>query len=252
MTEQNRLDDLFAAARNEDPKVSYAQAKSNFLQAIGLGFFGVLLLKWAGLSTKLKIVVMLSIVGIGSMVTLVTIQVSAPDEPKVQLPISHVEQTVNKQVTVEPDGSSQTVYFDDDSNVVNVVETQVKSEEFLPLEVLKIDPIASPDPQEEIIPARQVAPQDTTPEKVKTVLFTITKNIKDDEMARIQREAKAAGIDFRYRILVWRGRVKKCTIGMTLATATGSCSVCYELKGKFNKTVGWIVDEEGKAIEIID
>ena len=72
-------------------------------------------------------------------------------------------------------------------------------------------------------------------------------------MEIIREAATKAGIDFDYRLIVWKGEVRKCTFWMKFTNANGGqCTYQSELKGKFNKQIRWIEDENGKALQVFE
>lgn len=104
--------------------------------------------------------------------------------------------------------------------------------------------------------AQTATSSDLETEKLKSTrerIFWIKRDMQDSEMEKIREAAIAAGIDFNYRLLVWKGEIRKCTFWMKFSNAKGGqCTYQSELKGKFNKQIRWIEDENGKAIEVFD
>ena len=68
------------------------------------------------------------------------------------------------------------------------------------------------------------------------------------QLEAIQREACAAGVKFDYSVIEIRNKVKRLNINMGLQ-GEGTTSHIL-LKGKFDITVGWVVNAEGEAVRI--
>lgn len=249
MKEDKHIDLLFAAAREEAPKIPYSRTRDRFLKAIQLGLLGVLLLKWAALSRNLKFILMLSTMCMGlSAVVLLSPTEAVENHPKMAFlsEASH-ENTI---LTVEPDGSSTLVYLDKDEHVLKIIETPAP-------EVAEEDPETTtshrvPELSTEALKENAQRPEkDSTARQARRITFELTRNIEDQELEQILKEAQKAGVEFRYSIQVWRGKVKKCKFDLYLKRENHECDYQSELTGNFRKTIGWVVDAQGMATELI-
>lgn len=75
----------------------------------------------------------------------------------------------------------------------------------------------------------------------------------DTELKVIEKAALAAGIDFEYIYVVWFGKVRKIEYTIKWKDADGKFYTRNEsFKGTFISEIGWIENEEGKAVELLE
>lgn len=243
-----KLNSLFAVIKDEEPKVSFQASSRAFLRSLGVGGIGIVLSLFVRKWKPIQIIVM----------TTSTILIVAAGF--LSAPSSSTSEQLNAQhfTSREPQRTSNTRSSEDieiiyvsqeDTFVQRIQRTEfsgiIRQIEPLPTKQLlsKIAP--------SILPMSPVFKKDTliTSERI----FWIKRNMHDSEMETIREEATAAGIEFDYRLLVWKGEVRRCTFWMKFENPNGGvCTYQSELKGRFNKQIRWIQDASGKAIQVFE
>ena len=262
---KNQIDNLFEGVRNQSPSYSYAEIEQSFLNSAVQPLS--VLEKFKQLSNTKKIIIMVSTMAVlGTIITLLASSSGDAPSKKVEDPIP--QKTENYTITTDEKGKTKTTYYNDDKEVVLV---EISESSFTLLEDVLDEPLPTPkraieqerkDPAFEtvLLANKNQSPPDSTitedsSKDTKSTLttFVITHNIKDSKLAEIKKEAAKAGVTFSYRIVVWKGKVKKCKIWMTSKTGENcNQTVSFDLRGrKFTKTIGWRTDEDGKFAEII-
>jgi hypothetical protein len=248
---ENRIDELFESARHEAPIRSFASSKSALLAGTGTTTSIGVLAKWAKLSFTFKTLIMVGI--IGTVATCVVMS-SAPNETLKPSELIIPQEVKTEVVDEKNEVVVHTTYFDTEKDWVEIsiepltkstsdtVRTAIVKEENVPKTI---------DPKREIAPpSTPLNPEDTTTTATTTMrTFLIERNSSDVEIEKIRKEAEAAGIEFKYKILVWKGKIKRCSIHVYFNNGKGgSCEYKMQLSGKFSKRIGWVEDENGKAI----
>jgi len=251
---ENRIDELFESARNEAPIRSFASSKSALLAGIGATTSIGILAKWAKLSFTFKTLIMVGIIGTVATVTTCVVLSIAPKETLKQLDLSVSQEVKTEVVDQENEVVVHTTYFDSKKDWV---EISIEPLSMLTSDTNRIvtteeenDP-KTIDTKKEITPTLPpLNPEDTTTATTTTTRsFLIERNTSDIEKEKIRKEAEAAGIDFKYKVLVWKGKIKRCSIHVYINNGKGGyCEYKTQLSGRFSKRIGWVEDENGKAI----
>ena len=242
---ENRIDQLFESTRTEAPIRSFESSKDAFIAGLETARPTGILAKWAKISFTFKILIMLEI--IGATATLITCFVpnsSSHEKLKPLDPTPYTETTevvdyVNEVVV-------KTIYFDTDKQwaEIRVEPTKVNISDSNRKEFNKNLDIPLPPPVFIKTQDSNQAEHQTT-----TKCFSIEKNSSDLEIERIRKLAEAASLHFRYKVIVWRGKIKRCSLHICLNKYNEpSCEYDVNLSGKFWKKIQWVEDENGKAI----
>jgi len=246
-----KLDQMFATVRETQPEQSFRSTSRRYLKAKGVGIFGVALIFWGMLSHPLKIVIMISTLLTAGAITTAILLHSTPESAVAPVKKHQTEQLENKEIVVDEVGNTTITYFDDAKNVLRN-ETIPSRKQKAPTERMALLPIenlkGAPGTPKTRIPL-QKTPKDST-ENIKT--FVIERDMLDTKLQEIQEKAIAAGIEFRYKMVVWKGKTKKISFTMGLKTEGTNCEYESELTGNFRKTIGWVEDGDGKAVRLLD
>lgn len=247
---QNRLDHLFDAARNEEPKTSFNDVQKTFVAATSLGIIGLIINWIVGASKVAKIGIMISTI---TAVTVgVTMIVSSPKIVENNVPI--LNDTNHKTVLVVNDEPEE-----QEESVIEFGEIQQDS----PAQVAK-------KPLQHILqtgldfrPAKSIHTQTnedkfivyapTVEKEKKTVVFTINENTQPEYFDEIKAEAEKAGVRFNHKTKYRKSIVRKTEIMMVINhPKNGRSSQKIVISGgkTFSHTFGWVVDENGKAVEV--
>lgn len=77
------------------------------------------------------------------------------------------------------------------------------------------------------------------------MLFTITNKTKLEELERIKALAESAGVELEFKI---RGKIRWINLEMSLENEQGKTQTSLTMSDEFTFTIGWMEDENGKAI----
>lgn len=255
MMKEEELDRLLGEVRRSAPKQSYKRAMQSFLKASGVGLSGAIVLNWKLLSTKFKIILMAStIITISSVVCLSVFTNEA------QLP-THESKSVTpmtaekKEISVDEKGIKEVTYLHAQKEIVRTGTNSTmeidKLLEVLPAKKLVYDRSGVKESLLKI--ESKTSAKDTTNTSGHEYTFEIYRDMPDVEMEKIQADAIKAGVGFRYKLIVWKGKTKRITIYMRVDQPEGKfCETTLELSGKFRCRLGWVEDENGHAISLID
>lgn len=270
---EQELDQLFKSVRESRVEIPLDQTRRRFLKSVGVGALGsFLVLKFYKLiSLKLSIMIL----GMSTFATVIFFAV-APAKTEVKHPATpakamvvqsdsvneetteekHVPMSV-KMATVPSDSANEeiteiTFYSPEHKVVKHIRKTTHERTETNDINTLDSNHLISENQIDKLLSIVR-STKDSIPEATHEKTFVLTRNMEDADLAEIERQATAAGIDFHYSILVWKGLVKRCKISMNFVSPSGaSCNYKSELTGKFNKTIGWIENSEGKVVALID
>ena len=250
----NRLDSLFESARIETPRTSYGKTQSTFLKSIGIGGLGIVAMKWAQLSTKFKIVIMLSTTLIlTSIVTVIGLSSEQVMENQETELINTLKNAEVMEVITDQEGNTETLYLNEAEEVAVRVrkETQANGELQLSLK-----PIAMKEIEGVTVLSNPIEPvpyqnfEDSTKnDEFTPVYYVIDRSVTEEKMKKIKEECAAAGIELRYDLSIVRGKARKCKIFMRLETDNCFITRSSKMRGSWITHVGWIQDENGKAID---
>ncbi|MFT6921071.1 MAG: hypothetical protein ACJA1C_000065 [Crocinitomicaceae bacterium] len=242
---ENRIDQLFESTRTEAPIRSFESSKEAFIAGLETTTPTGILAKWAKISFTFKTLIMLGIIGAtATLITCLLPNSSSHEKLKPLDPTPYTETTevvdyVNEVVV-------KTIYFDTEKQwaEIRVEPTKVDISDSNRKESNKNLDIPLPPPV-------FIKTEDSTQayRKTTTKCFSIEKNSSDLEIERIRKLAEAAGLHFRYKVIVWRGKIKRCSLHICLDKDNEpSCEYDVNLSGKFWKKIQWVEDENGKAI----
>ncbi len=244
---KDRLEDLFQELRSEEPKLSFTDVSRRFLKAQQVGWLGVFLIRFFRKWNYLNWIIMTT-----SIITATALGILLSGAPKSQTGGKYVTGTPEPQSTfaTETEELIEIEYFSADSQLVQRVrktkgQTQIENIQTLPPEPLPNAKVHHLAPRPSV--------KDSTAEVTRDRIFQITHNMQDVDLQEIEKAAKAAGLDFHYKYLVWKGKVKKIEYWINWTGPDGKyCNYHAALKGKFSTTVGWTEDAGGKAIGLLN
>ena len=140
----------------------------------------------------------------------------------------------------------KTTYFDTDKQLVQI---RVESTKFYTPDTNWMEPNENLDiPLSTLI---LTEPEDSAKAYCQstTKCFIIEKNSSDLEIERIRKLAEAAGLHFQYKVIVWRCKIKPCSLHICLDICNEpNCEYDINLSGKFWEKIQWVEDENGQAI----
>lgn len=245
---KDRLEGLFQELRSEEPKLSFTDVSRRFLKAQHVGWFGVVLIRFFRKWNYLNWIIMTT-----SIITATALGILLSGAPEVTQKSKKQPTGIQETTPVTNPEAEETIeieYFTADSQLVQRIKKakgQVSIENIPPL-VLK----TLPDPEVHPLPVYPNT-KDSTTEASKDRIFEITHNMQDVELQKIENAAKAAGLDFHYKYLAWKGKVKRIEYWINWTGTDGKyCNYHAVLKGKFATTVGWTEDANGKAIGLLE
>jgi hypothetical protein len=252
---ENRIDQLFESTRTEAPIRSFESSKEVFIVGLESAAPIGILAKWAKISFTFKTLIMLGIIGTVTTLTICLVGSGSSHEkikPLELFPQTETTEVIDRvnEVVVK------TTYFDTEKQLVEIrVEpTKIDASDSSWMEIIKDFDTPLPPPDFEgfiVVPPTFLEDDDSVnvDQKTTTRSFIIEKNTSDLEMEKIRKLAEAAGLEFNYRVLVWKGRIKRCTIHVYMNNGKGGyCKYDSQLSGKFHKQIEWVEDENGKAI----
>jgi hypothetical protein len=239
-----QLDDLFAQLSAEESVVSYDRAARKFLQSSGVGLLGIAVGMFLGKRNPFIYITMTASTLLVATLSLVYYSTGTSD------PTPHASST-RAEIAVQQEAwrseRSETVIYKPEKEVIDRTAYRT-TEDVDALAVKPADFILLQTVDGPILQTADLKPTN----EAHTRIFWLTRNMDDHEMRAIEEAAEAAGIDFGFRILVWNGRVKKCTFWMNYEGSDGtSCGYQSELKGNFKKRIGWVEDANGQATALI-
>lgn len=276
--EKNRLDELFEQARSQAPEVSYKEVKKRLLPAVTAGLIAGLLVKWGAFSTKLKVIIMLSTIGLVTTTGVIIATVTANNLPTTSsqsdVPLAKTETSETVEFTKDDDGNyfysrtTHTVVVGDSDEVVQptpptppAVPEPIAAVPTPPVHpvapVPPVEPQAPVAPEFPVVPEAPSFPEPTTPEaplqnepEGEPVMYTITSQTSESELDEIQAAAKKAGINFTYTCRFRNSKIKRLNLRMTIdGKGKDRCTNFQSINSDYFKyTFGWRVDKEGKAI----
>jgi hypothetical protein len=287
MTEENqRLDQLFESARNQAPQASYEQTKKVFVGSLATGAAVGILAKWATFSIKLKMMIMVSTVGILSFVTVFSLNsgstnqtepLTTPNTGKEATPIetitenedeTHIEQVTiitsednevkriieSKTIVNEPEeeetvSAESTTEEKDDSTDILIPVTTEKTTLFGKADDLFI--LDESDDSTQLFPENKPKTQGSTSGEV---LFKVSSTSTEADFKTIREAAEAAGIRFTYNLRIRKNKIKHCEFSINYTGEDGQrCWKSFKINGRFKDfRIGWYVDENGKATGLMD
>lgn len=246
---KDSLQDMFSELRNAEPKITFDSTSRRFLKSQNVGFFGIsfalFFRKWNYLNW---IIMTTSIITI-SAITVFFLQ--SPEKSDNALTSQEIVQQNNTETTQEVEEAIEIEYFTADSQLIQRVRKD-KSHQFKnklePLPIKRGIPTTNP----EILEPAYI-PTDTSAVNPKKRCFKVYKNMDDTELPPIEAAAKAAGLDFRYKVIVWKGKVKRLEYRIKWTGEDGKyCTYHGTLKGKFTACIGWYEDADGNATGLLD
>jgi len=247
MTEE-KLTNLFTAIKEDAPKVSFQAVSRTFLRSLGIGTIGIVLSSFVRKWKPIQIIVMTTSTILIVAAGFLAAPTSSTSEPQSgqHSPSRESQGTSNTRSSEE----IEIAYISQEDTFVQRIQRTgtfgtIRQMEPLPTQQLLSEFNAS------ILPMSPVFKRDTlnTHERI----FWIHRKMQDADMEIIREAATEAGIDFNYRLIVWKGEVRKCTFWMKFDNPNGGhCTYQSELKGKFNKQIRWIEDANGKAIQVFE
>lgn len=242
---ENRIDQLFESTRTEAPIRSFESSKEVFVARLEAATPTGILAKWAKISFTFKTLIMLGI--IGTAATLITCLMGSGSSHEKLKPFELLLHTETIEVVDhENEVVVKTTYFDTEKQwaEIRVEPTKIDASDSSSIEFIQELDTPLPPP---IFPKED----DSTKafQQATTKCFSIQKNSPDLEIEKIRKLAEAAGLHFQYKVIVWRGKIKRCSLHMCLDKGNeSSCEYDINLSGKFWKKIQWVEDENGKAI----
>lgn len=280
MNEQptNRLDELFMSAREQAPEASYEETKKDFVTGLAVAGASVgILAKWSALSIQTKAIVMLSTLGFISAATTAVVLIASSEEKAtpVIVPeerVRQIEQQDQHFIEIIENETDQKKYYNAYENGVviwsdtdelvfpqtpelpEVMDDFPESSEFPETPSTDNQETAAPFPATPRTPEAPKAEQSANPgEDDGMVVFTISDESTTEDFERIKKAATEAGVRFHYDIRIRKSKIRRCEICIVLETKDGNrCRTSSKIKGSFsNYTIGWLLDDDGKASELI-
>ncbi len=250
---EDKLNQLFSSVQSSPSEQSFRDASRQFLKAKGVGFFEVILISWGLLAKPLKLIIMIStILSASTLITILLLpsQLEAPP----QFTAAHTTELENKEIDVDSEGNTSITYYDNAKKVVKkeLIPGKKHAMALEKLETKPLEEMATSNESQTLIPIAPPRADDSTSLKTTTKTFVIERNMPDSKLQAIQDQATAAGIKFRYKILVWKGKTKRIDFSMKLSTENSTCDYDSQLTGNFRKTIGWVENADGKAIALLD
>lgn len=239
----NELDQLFEAARTAPPKISFDQTKAVFIASAGAGSLLSLLFT----IKKLPLMLVTASV-ITSTVIAVSMGIAKPEPPKkLTTTVIEVQEPVQ---TITPENSAplddEWVATSSTHQLENV--TMELKEAWLP----PILPITiSLDSLSPVKPKALIESAIRSRFNIKELdvkrIFHITNETSPGEMEEIDSLATRAGIEFSYEV---KRNKKLKSLKLKLHTDSVRQTTSLSFDGTFDVVVGWIEDENGKAIKL--
>ncbi len=261
--QENRLDQLFDRAKHQIPQASFNETKRRLLPAISVGLLAGLFAKWAVLSTKFKLIIMLSTITlISTSALLIASSLSSTIDGNEKVIKNHtIPSDQNMNLTSEG-GITKSVYYDKneliiktmiDSSLKLLVEEFILPEETITLRTLEA---ASTISKELLEPSNFIQPLDKNllADKQDTIRYKIDENTTKSELDAIQAEALKAGIDFSVTTKIRISKIKRLKLNMTIGGEGKSSSKItfhFSSGNSFNYTFGWALNDEGKATKFV-
>jgi|GEM_PF-5034592 len=263
MEENKRISDLFDRARNEAPKTSFDDMKSNFLTAGTVGGIGIIA-KWAAASFKFKAIIMITLL---STLTISGIMIAAQLTPTTEVVEVKVDKNWESEIEYieisNQGGIKKTVIFDENDQVLEVmIDSTKKVSPKVTIMTAKVE-LTTKEP--ELIQKMVVVPGNQLIELKKNApitlistdslvmkKFKITHKSTSEDLAKIAKQARAAGITFDYKVQFRKNELRKVKIDMDFEGLSGSNDWSTSISGKtFTYVFGWWEEKNGKAVRFI-
>lgn len=247
--DKDLLQDAYSELRSGAPKVSFDDTSRRFLKAQNVGGTGIALAlffrKWNYLHW---IIMTASIIGVTALSLVLSL---STEKENTQHPVTS---TVPVEETA-PQPQEETIeieYFTADSQLIQRVRKEKGHTTIEQLQPLSIDNTL-PQTAPGSLHSSFVPDDDTLSTTPVKRCYKVYKNMDDTDLPAIDVAAKAAGLEFRYKYLVWKGKVKKLEYWIKWTGEDGKyCNYYVELKGKFTACIGWYEDENGMAVRLLE
>lgn len=263
MEENKRISDLFERARNEAPKTSFDDMKSNFLTVGAVGGVGIIA-KWAAASFKLKAIIMITLF---STLTISGIMIAAQLTPTTEVVEVKADKNLESEIEYieisNLDGIKKTVIFDENDQVLEVmIDSTKKVNPKVTTTTTKIELTAE---EPELLQKMVLAPGNQLIELKKNApivlistdslvmkKFKITDKTTSEDLEKIAKQARAAGIIFDYSARIRGNSIKKVQLDMKIDQPDDSSDWSTSISGKtFTYVFGWWEEKNGTAVRFI-
>ncbi|UKN02310.1 hypothetical protein K6119_02095 [Paracrocinitomix mangrovi] len=265
MNEEQKLDQLFALAREQAPEVSFDETKKRFLGAAVLAAGGVLATKGIIklLTTKKWIIMISGITVITSGAVVATSLMSSGEEIVAENRLIENNNLVTSVLTDSVAIEEQMV----EEQMVNKEDTFVYTPNnafVAPVDITELEVIALA-PQHQEIPMIAFVDDDTNKvvkakDEDYTNKYVITRKTTEAEFDAIKKSAEEAGIDFSYSVKSSDDRLDKFSIHMKMKHKRedgkyNRCTANYQIDYEDDDAddsrfvFGWLADDDGKAVK---
>ena len=278
---EKHLNELFDQARNTPPQTTSDQIFGTFLTSLGKGSTGL----FAQLFNLKHLIIMFSssaFIFIAAFWGLPGVSGSDLQSEMTQAKVEWNEPVKEIQVSnvVAENPSQENAATPVFTELEDREEETVESEVIITTEVRQTSPTGDTtdgpevkEPafpfdvnfEEPILPELEAAIQpDTTKDDEEedeeeeeltgtTITHVITTNSTFEELEKIAQDAHQAGLMMRYDLKFKRDKIKKMTLYLRYAGGTNSYCGSHHIhaSGTFIRNIGWLEDENGKAIKIL-
>lgn len=262
--DSNRLDALFAAAKNQPSEIGFNEVSTKLTIAIAKGTTTYLSNKWT--SKLFNLNTLLIMISTLTIIATVILTASSKDlEPTRNI---ETAETFFEPITINKSSNAlQADIYNEEINSVNesscdtnktvVTKTVIKSKGFKEIKVTTIS-LGNETSQDILHPVNKgkkvLTEKDTVDVILNKIKFTITERTTEAELDSIKNVAEDAGLDFIYTVKVKRGHIKSLNIKMLATNTKGKKRLNqFYFRGSrsssFSFLLKWRTDSQGKAVD---